>query len=247
LLGSPPSPFEIAAVTGAAKELVAFSGLPAQAADAPKVFEPEILWCPSDWREEKETFLPRLQTLLQDLTALCGCLCSKLLSNPPKINEIASVRDKTYLMVMFALDRANSILDLAARGVTGTGNDRPKGQSRGDRVSAVGGEDRSPQPRVPGPEAGGKVDRRRTVGAKAHEIPADRQTRPMTKREAARLMGYKSHKKGKEQWKQPAENLSRLMEDGNIKFIRKNRQIYIFDIDDFPPNVREQIRPGPAE
>jgi hypothetical protein len=78
------------------------------------------------------------------------------------------------------------------------------------------------------------------------DIPPDRRTRPMTIHDAARLMGYRPRKKGKQGWKQPAENLSRLMKDGGIKFIKINRQSYIFDINDFPESARGEALPGPV-
>jgi hypothetical protein len=101
------------------------------------------------------------------------------------------------------------------------------------------------------PEASREPRERETQkdpSAWARDVPIEYRTRPMSIREAAVLIRYKPHKKkGKQQAKQPAENLSRHMKDGGINYIMINRQLYIFDRRCFPDESQGMIVPDPGK
>jgi site-specific DNA-cytosine methylase len=59
------------------------------------------------------------------------------------------------------------------------------------------------------------------------KIPPDRRTRPLTLREAARLMGFGGNKGG-------AAQLKRHIEVRALKAKKQSRQAYVFDRTDFP-------------
>jgi hypothetical protein len=68
------------------------------------------------------------------------------------------------------------------------------------------------------------------------KIPPNKRTRPMSYREAARLMG-------KGDSRDAAEWLSAAVEDGTVVCEHFSRQTHVFSLDDFPANVRPRILP----
>jgi hypothetical protein len=70
-------------------------------------------------------------------------------------------------------------------------------------------------------------------------ILPEQRTIPMTLRRAAKLMGYTVHR-GK---KDAVKLLSRTIKDGTIKAEKLNRQSYVFDRRDFPPESLTHITP----
>jgi hypothetical protein len=102
-------------------------------------------------------------------------------------------------------------------------------------------------------ESSKAADRRRRRAARADEsailtdstkaaqrrqskIPPAKRTRPMSLREAARLMGYENSRDA-------AEKLRAAIKTGALKYEKLTRQQHVFSIDDFPSNIHKQILP----
>jgi hypothetical protein len=83
-------------------------------------------------------------------------------------------------------------------------------------------------------------------GGNKERIPPERRTIPMSKKIAARLMGYT---RVVEDWrerravKDAVEILTKSIDDGLIKAERHSRQRFVFDRNDFPPDVWYKILP----
>jgi hypothetical protein len=69
-------------------------------------------------------------------------------------------------------------------------------------------------------------------------IPSDRRSRPMTLREAARLMGYRGNPRN------IAKRLRQHLDDNGSRYERINRQTYVFDVTAFSEAVRPKLLPS---
>jgi len=77
-------------------------------------------------------------------------------------------------------------------------------------------------------------------------IPPERRTIPMTKQQAAQLMGFTrvdEAGRNRRKIKDAVELLSKSMKDGTIKHEKQSRQRYIFDREDFPVEAHPRIAP----
>jgi hypothetical protein len=79
----------------------------------------------------------------------------------------------------------------------------------------------------------------RLIASIRNKIPAEKRTRPMTLRAAARLMGYGNSQDA-------AERLRAAVDAGAVAHEKLTRQQHIFSKDDFPKDVWSQLVPtGP--
>jgi hypothetical protein len=85
-----------------------------------------------------------------------------------------------------------------------------------------------------------KAGRPKPTGASRKKIPPDKRTRPMSLKEAARLMGYKAANN-----KKAAESLRRAMNIGAIPYEELTRKSFVFSRDDFPKRSWPKILPKP--
>jgi hypothetical protein len=78
-------------------------------------------------------------------------------------------------------------------------------------------------------------------------IPPERRTIPMSKHDAARLMGYTrpdEYGRNRRSTKDAVALLTKSMQDGIIKAEQQSRQRYVFDREDFPKEVHHKIIPS---
>lgn len=88
---------------------------------------------------------------------------------------------------------------------------------------------------IPGPSEN-RLPAVEPPGNGCSRIPLKRQTRPMSLREAGRLMGYKGSPKN------VAKRVRRMIDDGSIRVMEENRQTFIFDTKDFPDVNYKKVR-----
>jgi hypothetical protein len=85
-----------------------------------------------------------------------------------------------------------------------------------------------------------RAGRPEATSASCKKIPPQKRTRPMSLKEAARLMGYKAvHSK------KAAENLRSAMDAGAVAFEALTRKSFVFSRDDFPKESWPKILPKP--
>jgi hypothetical protein len=78
------------------------------------------------------------------------------------------------------------------------------------------------------------------------KIPPGKRTRPMSLKEAARLMGYTVDKHGTAvPSKKAAESLRKAMDAGAVAFEERSRMRFVFSRDDFPKESWPKILPKP--
>ena len=79
--------------------------------------------------------------------------------------------------------------------------------------------------------------RRRKAADREATIPPDKRTKPLTKKQAAKLLGRHGDENRAVEW------LNACIEDGIIRWEKRSRQSGIYHRDDFPAEVQDRIRP----
>lgn len=78
---------------------------------------------------------------------------------------------------------------------------------------------------------------RREADPQPAGIPPDKRTKPLTKKQAAKLLGRHGDENRAVEW------LNACIEDGIIRWEKRSRQSGIYHRDDFPAEVQDRIRP----